>query len=169
MPGLGLGVGVGQRRGRLSGGGEVQYGIEAMPSLSNGAADSAEVGWRFTVGAASLTVSALRVYPPFTGSIAVNLWRASDQAKIATVTIATTANTWAEGAIAPVVLAAGADYLVSMSKSSQGHKLGSIGGFTFNDAITSLGARYSSTSGNFPGSGGVSNQIYGITDIVFTV
>lgn len=75
-------------------------------SLSN------QVGWRFTVGSANITVHSLRFYHASGATETVRLWRVIDGALLASASVTSTGG-WGEEEITPVTLLAGAQYVVA--------------------------------------------------------
>ena len=78
------------------------------------------LGFRFTVGAASITCQSLGVYLP-TGSLIerVTIHRVDTGASIVTTDITSSANAWVDAAVTPVVLSSGVQYVIS-SRSTTG-------------------------------------------------
>lgn len=71
------------------------------------------VGWRFTVGASDVVVNRLRIYVNHTDVELALLHRHSDGRILAGVEITGVQGEWVEGAVTPVRLEAGQDYVVS--------------------------------------------------------
>lgn len=118
---------------------------------------SAEIGWRFTVGASDIDVAALMLYDADGGTETVNLWRVSDTTLIATASV-TSAGGWGEEEITPVTLAAGADYVVTRYAGGSTRNVdvtpdrfvtGENRAVVFDPSITFVGGRINS-SGGFP-------------------
>lgn len=86
----------------------------AAPGASYNAGTN-RVGWRFTVGASDLTVSALRHFGngADAATFDVRIHRDSDNVLMANADVARANNAWGQTSITPVVLAAGVTYTVS--------------------------------------------------------
>lgn len=81
---------------------------------------NSRLGYRFTVGAADITCQTLGVYLPTSGlAERVTIHRVSTGASIVTADITSTANQWVNVSVAPVVLSAGVQYVIS-SRSTTG-------------------------------------------------
>ena len=128
---------------------------------------NSERGWKFTVGAANITVSKLRVYAGVTGDVTIRLWRVSDQAKLREVTVSAIDAQWVEGDIADILLSAGASYIVSIGTAPYTSvRYNAKANNTYHETITCNEARYyDGAVDTFP-SGVVSNIIFGVADIV---
>ena len=178
-PGLGgspPGRGRGRTRDETGGGGAgggppavEQVGYETIGTLTSfGSSD--QVGYEFTVGAANITIVALRGYPFATRTdYRVRLWRVSDEALIAdpAVNSSFTANVWNEEPVTPVVLTAGQNYIVTMRGGTSMWRDTNIAGAAFNDAITFVQGRRIGNN-NFPTTT-IANEPRGLADIVFTI
>lgn len=150
-----------------------QYGITTFAANTNLNLAN-HVGWVFTVGASPITVVALRVNLDSANSDErINLWRNSDGALLASTVVSTTKDVWAQGAVTPVVLSAGADYSITCvddagaSRTMNRNDGTWFGNLAFNPAITFLNGLNGTGSGR--PTGNIGNIVQGTPDIVFTL
>lgn len=90
-------------------GGPIMYN---ETSWASAAGLTQQLGWRFTVGAANITVHSLRFYHATGSTETVRLWRVSDGALLASASVTSTGG-WGEEEIPPVTLLTGAQYVVA--------------------------------------------------------
>lgn len=156
------------------GGGGGATGIVSIAASSN-LNTRDQRGWRFTVGASNITVSGLRTFINANHSETIRLWRVSDQTLLASVTVNGAPGSWVDGAITPVVLSSGADYIVTTqpnpNTSTRSGKAASIGDVTFNSAVSWVANHASNGTGSttYPSITLNSTFFYGFADIIFTV
>jgi len=161
--------------GILDGSGE-RVGINTwLPGSPNTTfTDNAHVGWRFTVGSDPITVTDLRIFGSATTDETVRLFRHSDGAELASVTITPVVDEWVSGAITPVELSANTAYVVSTiradgtSRAMTRHDGGEAADAMLIDPAIAF------TSDAHFGSGtsmptGAAGALLGIADIVFTL
>lgn len=151
------------------GGGGAQPGITALGALEP-ISNSSQYGYEFTVGASDITVTKLRAFRGASGDLVyMFLWRVSDEALLADPTVTSVADDWAEVDLdTPVVLAAGANYIVGeRTLASRPHFYSTDEpGFAFSSAITYVQTR-TVGSAVFP-TGVSANGPWGVADVVFT-
>lgn len=145
------------------------YGITSLGATETVNQQDHEIGWRFTVGSNNITATKLRIY---SGSISsasrkIRLWRVSDQAKIAEVTVTAINGVWVEGNITPVTLTAGQSYIVSYGHDSGNYRYNNPYTLnTYSPAITFNEGRYVEGTNDFPIYTSES-ACFGIVDIYF--
>ena len=142
------------------------YGMSSMAALSHQSAVTADLGWKFTVGASNITVEKLRIYSTYDGSITLRLWRVSDSAKLAEVTVTGVDGSWVEGSISPQTLTAGASYVVSAGFSNKGYHYNTGTSNAFDSSITFNEGVHGSL-GSYPGTSD-GDLVYGLVDIVIS-
>lgn len=148
-----------------------EYGITTFAASTNLNLAN-HVGWVFTVGASPITVVALRVnLDSANPDERINLWRNSDGTLLASTIVSTTEDVWAQGAVTPVVLSAGADYSITCvddaGASRTMNRNSSLSGLVFNAAITFVNGLNGTGSGR--PTGNIGNIVQGTPDIVFTI
>lgn len=126
-----------------------------------------QVGWRFTVGAASLTARGARVRT-FTSlnEERVRIWRVSDETQIATLLVTPSAtDTWTAADFStPVTLASGAAYIVTMRTASPvSRSLRYATGRTLDSRITWGEGRFKNGDG-FPNT--TTSETLGLVDLL---
>ena len=139
--------------------------IGATTSFNN----TNQAGYEFTVGAADITVTALRGYARATGTdYTLRLWRVSDEENLASIDhVSLTESEWGEAELSSAItLAAGANYIVTIRGGSAMWRDTDIASAVFNDAITFVAGRRV-TNNTFP-STVVADEPRGLADIKFT-
>ena len=133
--------------------------------------NSFHFGTRFTVGASDLTVTGARgmIQNGFAGT--VYLWRVSDEALLDSVDFTGAGkDIWVDTDLgSPIILPAGADYIVShyaAGATRQNYPV-NVSDTTFNPAITFVQGNYQ-TSDAYPGLYNT-DASYSAVDLIFTV
>ena len=182
-PGLG-GPNPGQGRGRgrdqtgAGGGGGGGGGEPTQLILANPAPGSMmrntltnQVGWSFTLSKAA-TVTGARVLINANRTMTVRLWRASDEALLASVDVAVTTGTWgSEDFASPVALASGVTYVAGI-RSNEGFSTSVFfvdkgsGSLTLESFVTHIGG-VSSAGDGYPGIG-TGDNLVGLVDLLVT-
>lgn len=118
--------------------------------LTTHTSGTGELGWRFTVGSAAISVVGIRVKGYTSGTITAHIWKVSDSSLVASVSITAVAGSWVTGTLAtPVTLSANTDYIVSAPGTDSYNAAPSA--LTFNSAITYVNGRYGAAN-TFPAS-----------------
>lgn len=159
------------------GGGSEKTGITTVGNITGGSTGQTRSwGWIFEVGGSDITVVALRAYGEDGASHTFDttrLWRVSDEMLLATATTVVTGGEWTETPITPVALSAGASYAIVTGNDATGGaytRSVDVPSFAFASEISYVtGTRTDSGDPDeYPG-GALANEIYGLSDIVFTV
>lgn len=112
----------------------MEHGILTLPAESIIGEGKWELGWRFSVGNADLTVKGLRVYLPDNQTVTANIWGSSNL-PIASVTITATADSWCSANFStPIVLEAGENYIISCYNDVNRYYCCASSDITFNSA-----------------------------------
>ena len=117
-------------------------------TAASAAALTERLGYRFTVGAANINCQSLGVYLESSPSVErVIIHRVDTGAVIASADITSTANTWVDASITPVVLSAGVQYVISTRRVGGGIRgvYTAHTGLNFNAAIGSISYRFGSS------------------------
>jgi hypothetical protein len=129
---------------------------------------SERLGYRFTVGASSITCQALGIYLPSDSIVErVTIHRVDTGAAIATADITSTADAWVDVAVAPVVLSAGVQYVISSRRVGGGSRsiYRNHSGLVFAPSIGSISYR-TGTSDSQPTS--TTANVYAFSRFSFT-
>ncbi|MGG7564636.1 DUF4082 domain-containing protein [Rhodovulum sp. DZ06] len=112
--------------------------------------DSDEYGWRFTANA-DLLVTELGFFASTPATGFMNLWDASTQSLITTVTATATATGWIWGEVAsPALLTEGDSYVVSFNAGSNNASYVADGGYSVNSLLTFEGTFFNGFEGVYP-------------------
>lgn len=167
--------GVVSQGGVTKAGGEADHLIRAHPALTDSSSSSRQVGWRFNVVNANLKAVAARVYLGVSGTASpeetVRLWRASDQALLATAVIITPPQgEWAQAQLsAPVILEAGELYALTTRRTSGNSRSVqriSRSSLTYHPNVTFGGYGLYENSDNYPLGIYDASTVLGIVDLV---
>ena len=145
-------------------------GILSIAAFGNNSSTASQHGYRFTVGASPLEVSALRIITATEVPFDLRLFRVRGQQLITKVTVDGVIDEWAEGAITPIILNSGEDYIVTLrgGTTSRSHKRvldNDVGNIAFDPGITYVGW-LSQSSDAYPTS--TTTSLLGVPDIAFT-
>lgn len=148
--------------------------IQAQPSpIASGFTHAAQVGWEFTVGNASLTASAARIFMNSANFAqveeTVRLWDASTQTLVASVAITPVAgDTWAQASFSsPVTLAANTSYRLTTRRtagSSRGVRTIAASSLTLHSGVTHTTSLFANND-NYPGTDSATD-VYGLVDLL---
>lgn len=112
---------------------------------------SNQFGWQFTANA-NLSLTDLGVYVNGTATMTVRLWRVSDNAKLAEVTVSATTKAWSYTTLgSPITLVSGADYIVTLTGASSVRLVDNLAssphGTAFSSDVTFVSTRQSTGLG----------------------
>lgn len=133
-------------------GGEEEPLIETIGNSSTGSGWGGVFGWEFEVGGSDITCVKLAGYLSESVTRDLLLWRASDEALLASVSVSLVADTWTAGAITPVTLEAETNYVVGidMGGSIRYDNGGNMTGWEFHPSVSYVTGRFISSAGAFP-------------------
>lgn len=144
-----------------------ENGITSLGSTTrNSLVGDYEMGWEFTVGTSPITVTKLKVFHGTTRSVTINLWRVSDQAKLASVAVDAVDGSWVEGTITPVILSANTNYIVSVNAPYSGgyYRYDSNQPYNLSNKISFVQGKSTSSLNSYPST--TNSNIQGVADIV---
>ena len=113
------------------------------------------------------TIDKLWMKVPDTNSHTVRLWRVSDSAELASVSITGVAGTWVSGNITPVNVTNESNYIVSVRVGAGNSYYYYAQGARQVGNVSMVAGRYIAASNAFPSNSSGAN-VYGLTDVSFT-
>ena len=113
------------------------------------------------------TIDKLWMKVPDTNSHTVRLWRVSDSAELASVSITGVVGTWVSGSITPVNVTNESNYIVSVRVGAGNSYYYYAQGVKQVGNVSMVAGRYVASADTFPSSSSGAN-VYGLTDVSFT-
>lgn len=142
-----------------------EYGILTEPSSYSSARTSLEIGWSFSVGSESISISGLRVKLPSAQNVVGKLWDMTSKTMIASCSItASNVCEWNEALFeSPVVLSPGCSYAITCNTAYWYY--GFASSFSFHPKINYISSAYTPSFGQYPSSADA-GRVYTVIDLI---